>query len=156
VEYNPIVRASLGSPQVNVWQDRIFQQAVASIEKRNPTLQDQDQNVTLDEPLVETVRRLRKRRDRRTQQQPRYHVVLWNDEDHSYEYVIRMLRKLFGHPVEKGFAIAKQVDTHGRAICLTTTKEHAELKRDQIHAYGKDSAVKGCQGSMSASIEPEQ
>ena len=33
--------------------------------------------------------------------------------------------------------------------------EHAELKRDQIHAFGKDPFIKNCQGSMSASIEPE-
>ncbi len=116
---------------------------------------EQEQDTALAEPLVETVRRLAKRRDERPKQQPRYHVILWNDEDHSYEYVIKMMRRLFGYPVEKGFKIAKEVDTNGRAICLTTTKEHAELKRDQIHAYGKDSAVKGCKGSMSASIEPE-
>jgi ATP-dependent Clp protease adaptor protein ClpS len=41
-------------------------------------------------------------------------------------------------------------------ICLTTTLEHAELKRDQIHAYGKDVHVKDCAGAMSCSIEPEE
>ena len=86
--------------------------------------------------------------------QPRYHVILWDDNDHSYEYVIEMMRKLFGHTFEKGVQIAVQVDTAGRAICLTTTREHAELKRDQIHAYGKDSLIARCQGSMSCSIEP--
>lgn len=88
-------------------------------------------------------------------QQPRYHVVLWNDDDHSYEYVIRMLKELFGHAPEKGFQIADQVDKQGRAICLTTTKEHAELKRDQIHAFGKDNLIAHCKGSMSSTIEPE-
>jgi ATP-dependent Clp protease adaptor protein ClpS len=38
---------------------------------------------------------------------------------------------------------------------LTTTKEHAELKRDQIHSYGKDGLVGECQGSMWSTIEPE-
>jgi ATP-dependent Clp protease adaptor protein ClpS len=38
---------------------------------------------------------------------------------------------------------------------LTTTREHAELKRDQIHAFGKDALVGDCKGSMSSSIEPE-
>ncbi|MFM9011871.1 MAG: ATP-dependent Clp protease adaptor ClpS, partial [Planctomycetota bacterium] len=42
-------------------------------------------------------------------QQPRHHVVLWNDEDHTYEYVIEMLQKLFAHPAEKGFQLAKEV-----------------------------------------------
>ena len=49
-----------------------------------------------------------------------------------------MLKDLFGHPIEKGFKLAEEVDRTGRAIVLTTTLEHAELKRDQIHAYGPD------------------
>jgi len=87
--------------------------------------------------------------------QPRYHVILWNDDDHSFEYVIEMMQKLFNHPKEKGFLIADEVHRQGKAIVLTTTMEHAELKRDQVHAYGKDREIKGCKGSMSASIEPE-
>lgn len=90
----------------------------------------------------------------RPKRQPRYNVVLWDDDDHSYDYVIHMMRKLFGHPLEKGMQIATEVDTAGRALCLTTTREHAELKRDQIHAFGRDALIARCQGSMSASIEP--
>lgn len=91
----------------------------------------------------------------RPRKQPRYHVVLWDDDDHSYDYVIRMMRELFGHEAERGMQIAVSVDTTGRAICLTTTREHAELKRDQIHAYGRDRLIARCQGAMSATIEPE-
>lgn len=86
--------------------------------------------------------------------QPRYHVILWNDDDHTYEYVIRMMKDLFAHPPEKGFKIALEVDTNGKAICLTTTMEHAELKRDQIHAFGRDALSAKSKGSMSATIEP--
>ena len=92
----------------------------------------------------------------RPKRQPRYHVILWDDDDHSYDYVIRMMQQLFGHQAEKGYEIAKAVDSQGRAICLTTTMEHAELKRDQIHAFGKDDLIARCSGSMSASIEPER
>ena len=81
-------------------------------------------------------------------------MILWDDQDHTYEYVIAMMQQLFGYPVEKGFQIAQQVHDGGRAIVLTTTREHAELKRDQIHAYGKDSEIQNCSGSRSASIEP--
>jgi ATP-dependent Clp protease adaptor protein ClpS len=91
---------------------------------------------------------------KRPKRQPPYNVVLWNDDDHSYHYVIAMLREVFGYPPEKGFQMAKEVDTHGQVIVLTTTREHAELKRDQIHAYGKDALIDGCRGSMSATIEP--
>jgi ATP-dependent Clp protease adaptor protein ClpS len=86
--------------------------------------------------------------------QPPYNVILLNDDDHSYDYVITMLQQLFGHPVEKGYLMAKEVDTTGRVIVLTTTREHAELKRDQIHAFGPDPLIPRCQGSMSATIEP--
>jgi ATP-dependent Clp protease adaptor protein ClpS len=88
--------------------------------------------------------------------QPPYHVILLNDDDHSYEYVIVMLKDLFGHPVEKGFKLAEKVDSEGRAIVLTTTREHAELKQDQIHAYGPDPTIPRCQGSMFAVIEPAE
>ena len=87
---------------------------------------------------------------------PPYNVVLLNDNDHTYEYVIEMLRSLFGHPREKGFQLASQVDKTGRAIVLTTSKEHAELKRDQIHAFGRDWRIEACAGSMSATIEPAE
>ena len=87
--------------------------------------------------------------------QPRYHVVLWNDDDHTFQYVISMLKQLFGHPPETGFKLAKEVDAKGRVVVLTTTKEHAELKRDQIHAFGADKLIARSKGSMSASIEPE-
>jgi ATP-dependent Clp protease adaptor protein ClpS len=106
------------------------------------------------EPMAETVQAVEERQDSRPKRQPRYNVILWNDEEHTYEYVITMLQKLFGHPPEKGFMMAKEVDARGRVIVLTTTKEHAELKRDQIHAYGKDTLIPSCKGSMSATIEP--
>jgi ATP-dependent Clp protease adaptor protein ClpS len=106
------------------------------------------------EPQVVPVEEAAKPKDdKRPKKQPRYHVILWNDDDHTFEYVITMLQELFGHPVEKGYQLAKEVDVNGRAIVLTTTMEHAELKRDQIKAYGKDVLIAKCAGSMSASIE---
>ena len=86
--------------------------------------------------------------------QPRYNVILWDDNDHTYDYVINMMRELFGLGLQQGFNIASDVDRSGRAVCLTTTREHAELKRDQIHAFGRDSATGRCAGAMQATIEP--
>lgn len=94
--------------------------------------------------------------DRRVKRQPPYHVILLNDDDHSYAYVILMLKELFGHPFEKGYELAKEVDETGRAIVLTTTREHAELKVEQIHAYGPDPDIERCKGSMSAVAEPAE
>ncbi|MDR3111324.1 MAG: ATP-dependent Clp protease adaptor ClpS [Planctomycetaceae bacterium] len=98
-------------------------------------------------------KRRRSKKEDKPKEIPRYNVILWNDDEHSYEYVIIMLNQLFGYPVEKGFQLADTVDKQGKAIVLTTTLEHAEFKRDQIHAFGSDVLIQNCVGSMSASIE---
>lgn len=87
---------------------------------------------------------------------PRYHVILLDDNDHTYEYVIEMLMKLFGHSMAKAFQMACEVDARGRVVVETTTRERAELKRDQIHSYGPDWRIAHCQGSMSATVEPAE
>ena len=105
--------------------------------------------------IPETSRRRKAEEKEEVKKQPPYHVVLHNDDDHSFEYVIGMLQQLFGYPREQGFQMALEVHTTGRVIVLTTTKEHAELKQDQIHAYGADPwSSKECKGSMTAIIEP--
>lgn len=89
--------------------------------------------------------------------QPPYHVILLDDDYHTYEYVITMLQVLFGYPREQGYQMAKEVDSTGRVIVITTTKEHAELKQEQIHAYGPDPLCsKECKGSMTAILEPAE
>ena len=90
----------------------------------------------------------------RTRRMPPWNVVLLNDDDHSYEYVIEMLHRLLGVPVVEAFLMAREVDTAGRVIVLTTHRERAELERDRIHAYGADPRIPRCAGSMSAAIEP--
>ena len=112
-------------------------------------------DVSVVQPKEDIAEDEKERQDRRPKQQPRYHVILWDDDDHSYDYVIRMMQKLFGHTYERGYEMASQVDSAGRTICLTTTMEHAELKRDQIHAFGRDDRIACCKGSMSSTIEPE-
>ena len=87
---------------------------------------------------------------------PPYNVVLLNDDDHTYEYVIEMLGKLFGHDEARAFKMAEELDTTGRVIVLTTHKEKAELKRDQITAYGADVRMETSMGSMSSVIEPAE
>ena len=67
----------------------------------------------------------RKAKRKPPKKQPRYNVILWNDDDHTYDYVIHMLKELFGHKESQGMLIATEVDKTGRGICLTTTMEHA-------------------------------
>ena len=90
----------------------------------------------------------------RNKVQPLYHVILLNDEDHTYDYVVEMLVKIFGMTESVAFGHAVEVDTAGTTIVLTCELEKAELKRDQIHAYGADWRLPRSLGSMAAIVEP--
>ena len=104
--------------------------------------------------MTSTTTRPKEKGKQKTQGLPPYNVVLLDDDDHSFEYVIMMLKSLFGHPPEKGYKMAVEVDTKGRVVVATTNLEQAELKRDQIQAFGPDPFIPRCKGSMSATIEP--
>lgn len=104
--------------------------------------------------MTSTITKPREKRERKTTSLPPYNVVLLDDNDHSYEYVIFMLKKLFGHPLRKAYGMAMEVDATGRVVVATTNLEQAELKRDQIQGFGPDPLIPHCKGSMSATVEP--
>lgn len=83
-----------------------------------------------------------------------WHVVLLDDDDHTYDYVIEMLCKLFGYNPRAAYQLACEVDKNGRVIVDTTYLERAELKRDQISSYGRDERLERSAGSMTAVLEP--
>ena len=93
-------------------------------------------------------------RGRKEDLTPLYNVVLLDDDDHTYEYVIEMLVKLFLKTADEAYKHAVEVDSTGRTIVLTADKAAAEFGRDQIHAYGADPRLPRSQGSMSAIVEP--
>jgi hypothetical protein len=53
-------------------------------------------------------------------------VVLYNCECHSFDDVIGILQKAIGCSVEKGFALALEVHTKGRAIVFSGEREECE------------------------------
>jgi len=85
-----------------------------------------------------------------TQLQPPWNVVLLDDDDHTYEYVVEMLGAVFGHGRETAFRMAVEVDGTGRVIVYTGAREVCELKQEQVHAYGPDPRIPRCAGSMTA------
>ncbi len=104
--------------------------------------------------LPDVIEETRKKKRKKPIIIPNYHVVLLDDNDHTYDYVIEMLMQIFRHSQAKAFRMACAVDSAGRVIVDTTTMERAELKRDQIHAYGPDWRIPHSVGSMSAVIVP--
>jgi len=104
--------------------------------------------------VTDTITLPAEKEEQKTEGLPPYNVVLLDDDDHSYEYVILMLKRIFGHPIEKGLQMAQEVDAKGRVVVATTNLEQAELKRDQIQTFGPDPQIPHCKGSMSATVEP--
>ncbi len=87
---------------------------------------------------------------------PLYRVVLLDDNDHTYDYVIEMLQKIFVFSFDQAYKHAEEVDRCGRTVLITCELPAAEFARDQIHAYGPDWRLARSKGSMSAVIEPAQ
>ena len=83
-----------------------------------------------------------------------YHVVLLDDDEHTYDYVIEMLQKLFFLAVEAALQHAIEVDNTGRTVVITCERPEAEFARDQIHAFGADPRMAKSKGSMSAVLVP--
>lgn len=94
------------------------------------------------------------KKDREEQHARLFHVILLDDDEHTYEYVIEMLQKLFFVPIQLAFQHAVEVDTTGRTIVITCELLQAEFARDQIQTYGADPRMPKSKGSMSAIIVP--
>ena len=83
-----------------------------------------------------------------------YHVIILNDDEHSFDYVIEMLQAVFKIVYATALAHTVEADSTGSSIVLTTSLEEAEQKRDQVHAYGPDWRMPNSRGSVAALVEP--
>jgi ATP-dependent Clp protease adaptor protein ClpS len=90
----------------------------------------------------------------RNQPVPLYRVVLLDDNDHTYDYVIEMLQKIFVFTLDQAYRHAEEVDRSGRTVLITCELPQAEFARDQIHSFGPDRRLARSKGPMSAIIEP--
>ncbi len=90
----------------------------------------------------------------REEKVPLFRVVLLDDNDHTYDYVIEMLQKIFIFTLEQAYRHAEEVDRCGRTVLIICELREAEFARDQIHSYGADWRLPRSKGSMSAVVEP--
>ncbi|MBU6412542.1 MAG: ATP-dependent Clp protease adaptor ClpS [Planctomycetes bacterium] len=107
-------------------------------------------------PSTQTQTRTAVAEETRSKQPVPWNVVLLDDDHHTYEYVMAMMMQLFAMDEVQAYKIACTVDKDKRAVCLTTHKERAEFKRDQILAFGRDPMMSSSVGSMSSIIEPAE
>ncbi|MBE7410902.1 MAG: ATP-dependent Clp protease adaptor ClpS [Leptospiraceae bacterium] len=80
-------------------------------------------------------------------------VVLWDDDSHTYDYVIEMLVEVCSMSTEKAYGHAVEVDTEKKTIIFFGELEHAEHIQDKILSYGPDPRMSNSKGSMTATLE---
>jgi ATP-dependent Clp protease adaptor protein ClpS len=85
---------------------------------------------------------------------PPYHVIIVNDDFHSFEFVVNVLRKALGHSEERAYLLTYEAHSRGRAVVWTGAKEVAELKLEQIQSFHEIKANGQKLGPLEATIEP--
>ncbi|TGK09888.1 ATP-dependent Clp protease adaptor ClpS [Leptospira fletcheri] len=80
-------------------------------------------------------------------------VVLWDDDEHTYDYVIEMLMEVCVMTMEQAFHHAVEVDTQKKTVVYSGEFEHAEHIQELILEYGPDPRMAVSKGSMSATLE---
>jgi ATP-dependent Clp protease adaptor protein ClpS len=89
----------------------------------------------------------------RTRRQPPYAVILHNDDFNGMEFVVNVLRKVFGYTLEKCVELMQEAHEKGRSVVWVGPLEVAELKADQIHSCGPDPAVEKAE-PLRVTVEP--
>lgn len=82
-----------------------------------------------------------------------FRVVVHNDEEHSYEYVIDAFVKEIGLPRRGAIELAHEIDTTGRVSIPVADLPAAQALQERLFGYGPDPRLPGSRGSLAVSIE---
>src|SRR5438552_8207371 len=82
-----------------------------------------------------TMTRPKTRAKRQTRRIPPYNVILLNDDYHTPEFVIEVLFRVFGYPIEKCCDLMLTAHNTGRSVIWTGSKEVAEFKVEQFLTF---------------------
>jgi ATP-dependent Clp protease adaptor protein ClpS len=98
-------------------------------------------------------RKIRPATSAQPRRQPPYAVVLHNDPVNNFDYVVRVLNKVFRYGGGKCFWLTLKAHITGRSIVWTGTLEVAELKVQQVRDCGPDPSKPGAQ-PLKVTAEP--
>ena len=107
---------------------------------------------SLPETLVTT--RPKQKSSSQTRRFPPYHVILENDDHHSFEFVVDVLQKALGYAEQKAIVLTTEAHQSGRAVVWTGPKEVAELKMEQLQTYHEVRPGGGSFGPLGVVLEP--
>ena len=109
---------------------------------------------TMDQTIVQPKRAAKRELREKTKRQPPYAVVLHNDHLNSFEYVIAVLKKVFGYSSAKAFWLTSKAHFLGSSQVWSGALEVAELKADQIRSCGPDPSMVA-RGALTLSVSVE-
>ncbi|MBI1292330.1 ATP-dependent Clp protease adaptor ClpS [bacterium] len=82
-----------------------------------------------------------------------FQIILLDDDEHSYAYVIEMMMTLFSFNYEDALRIAYDVDYLGQATVKICPLEEAMVGREQINCYGPDHRLAHSSTSMISIVQ---
>ena len=92
----------------------------------------------------------------KTRHLPPYHVILENDDYHSFEFVLEVLCKALNVTEQRAFVLTQEAHTKGRAVVWTGSREVAELKAEQIQSFHEVRANGQKFGPLGVAVEPAE
>ncbi len=100
-------------------------------------------------------RRTREQTRSRPKRQPPYAVILHNDDYNGMDYVVGVLKKVFGYGTPKSLWLMLKAHATGQVQVWSGALEVAELKADQLRSCGADPNMRerGAQ-PLRVSLEP--
>jgi len=85
--------------------------------------------------------------------QKNFKTVLFNDETHTYDYVVEMLTKSCELSTETAFRCAVEVDLTGKTVVFYGGHEACLLMAHKIVAFGPDHRLPHSLQSMQAEVQ---
>jgi ATP-dependent Clp protease adaptor protein ClpS len=82
-----------------------------------------------------------------------FKVVLFNDEEHTYDYVVEMLTGVCRLSRDNAFRCAVEVDLTGRTIVFYGPQNDCADACSKIMSYGPDHRLPQSMGSMNAEVQ---
>jgi ATP-dependent Clp protease adaptor protein ClpS len=86
---------------------------------------------------------------------PMHIIIVYNDNDHSFEYAMELFAKVFRYSYDKCRSLALHIHHEGRTVVWNGTKELGELKIEQIKNGGPDMwGVKRVDYPLNCELQP--
>lgn len=84
---------------------------------------------------------------------PLFKIVLFDDDEHTYDYVVELLVDCCGLSKESAFRCAVEVDLSGKTTVFYGPLDACRRRCERILAYGADPRLPRSKGSMKAEVQ---